>query len=826
MPDELKPPFVGRNAQLEKMLGYLGDTLSSKGALVLVSGEAGIGKTRLCEEFERLAASAGAQAFTGRCVPGAASPLLPFQEAFIKIGSRISKDLRADGMNVPLTRGPHVLDVESSLSDEGRMMADPRSENERMMFSVLEFLKGLSDIFPVVLIVEDLHWADSTSIMLMHFLARNIGDLKVMIVGTYRPEDLALEDERERHPLVDSLRIMRREKVCEEITLDLLLIKDIESAIRGMFRERVDREIVGRIAAESGGNPLFAIEMVRDLVLSHNLRKESGVWRSRNLDEIDVPVTVVEVIMRRIDRLTQDQRHILDCAAVIGDSFQPDMIQEVLSTSRLKVLEALDTLDEIFQLIKLVEGDYYFCHEKIQRVTYDQISSVRRSELHRLIGEALEKKLPNPEILGRLALHFEYGGDKAKCLQYSVQAGERCLSQFALAEAIPFFEKVLNRTGDRSHPELRLRALEGLGSAHLDLCNYNSSITPFEEFLAHSDEPKCRARVLRKCAECWAPTRLGKGEYQSAFRYLDDAEAQGDIDPYDKAEIMSYRYLLHLWKGETDKAEEFCVKAENIFMEIEAWERLAIQYTYHLVFDITNAKIDDALEKGERIRNIYSQITSPSGEMELENYLGIAYLHRGLLKESFQALNRSLDIAERMGDNVALIWGHIYRGYLFEVMDDLDSSILEGMRTLEYAKETESDYMLTGAYAYLVHAHCMAGNATKAQEYMIKMEEMDRSFDWSIKTPVSGMVAISSAEYYSALKQWDQSNQFFMNGLELLEGASFGTWQRAMAHARYGLSLKQQGEIEQAGEELAISEQIFDSLGNTAQVEWVRNNPP
>ena len=205
---EFAAPMVGRESELELLISLMGKAIAGEGGLVLVSGEAGSGKTMLCEEFEKLAVKSGCIVLVGRCLPGALSPFLPFMEAFYA--------------QVP---NPFAESNEATIVNRGRLL-----------LSVLEAVESISKNRVIILWLEDLHWADSASIALLHFLARNVGGLKVLILGTYRPEEIHASSSGETHPLQDDLRILRREGICQELELNPLSDNDTEKIVPLMPR--------------------------------------------------------------------------------------------------------------------------------------------------------------------------------------------------------------------------------------------------------------------------------------------------------------------------------------------------------------------------------------------------------------------------------------------------------------------------------------------------------------------------------------------------------------------------------------------------------------
>jgi predicted ATPase len=550
--------LAGREEELEFMMGFLGEAISGKGTLVLLSGDAGIGKTRLVEEFRSMAVATGCRFLLGCCLPGAPSPYLPFLDVFqrcvaakvvdISFLSQMGIPVRSSRMMTPRnlqasTEGAGTTDSDHSKGES--MDADARTSSERVLFSVLQMLSEMSIEKPVVLCIEDLHWADSASVQLLHFIARNAYELRVLLLGTYRPENIGLDASGGSHPLLETLRIMRREGVCHEIGLRDLSVEELKIAIEGMLGCQIEHDLLQRIATESGGNPQFAIETVRLLVSTKSIAFQGGIWKIVATTGMNIPPTVKEMISRRIEKLPRNQRRILDCAAVVGDCFDPEVLESALGLNRLALLEDLDYIEKDYAIVHEIDGNYRFDNEKTRRVIYEQISLPRRKELHRIIGEMLESRLPDETLYGELSAHFLNANIPDKCLKYSLLAGESCIRRDAMPEAIPYFKRAVDIAEDTADDkEALLKALDELGIANVELGNYQSALLSFEEYLRLSTNPRDRARVLRRSAECWLPTRLGMGDPSKSLDLLQKAEECGDIDPLEKNEILNLRAML------------------------------------------------------------------------------------------------------------------------------------------------------------------------------------------------------------------------------------------------------------------------------------------
>jgi class 3 adenylate cyclase len=475
--------FVGRRAEMDRLKAGLDGALSGKGSMLMLVGEPGIGKTRLAEEFGVYAGLRGAQVLIGHSYEGAVEvPYLPFVEAFRQyVRARPDPDLRKElGGGAPEIANL-VSEIRQRFSD---IPSSPpiggEAERLRLFESVTEFLRNAAAASPLVLHLDDLHWSDKPSLLLLRYLARNIASERILVVGTYRDVELDRS-----HPLAEVLATLRREPVYERILLRGLAEDDVFGLLSALAEDEVDAEIVAARRAlatalheETEGNPFFIREVLVHLVEEGKLFREGGQWRSSvtNVSELGIPEGVREVISRRLSRLSSGCNTMLTAAAAMPAGFRWDVIH-ALSTEEESVL--LDLLDEALaaRLVHEREGSagtYEFTHALIRQTLYEELSTPRRVLLHRRIGEALESLCgdsPGPH-LAELAYHFFQaapGGNVEKAIDYALQAGQRATTVAAYEEAVSHYERALQalELQEGADPVRRCDLLLELAEAHV-----------------------------------------------------------------------------------------------------------------------------------------------------------------------------------------------------------------------------------------------------------------------------------------------------------------------------------------------------------------------
>ena len=348
--------------------------------------------------------------------------------------------------------GAGAADIAEIISDVKERLPDleppPRLEAEEARFrlfdSITSFLKGASRTKPLVLVLDDLHWADESSLLLLQFLARELEGSRLLVVGTYRDVELS-----RRHPLAETLAELTRERRFQRVLLKGLTQEDVDRFIEVISGIAPPRGLVSVVHTQTEGNPLFVTEVVRLLVQEGELTRERAA--ERDSWEVRIPEGVREVIGRRLNRLPQRCNETLTIASVIGRGFGLDQLRPLVEdTTEDRLLETLEealTARVIEELPRTV-GRYQFSHALMQQTLVEELTTTRRVRLHARIAEVLEE-LYGPDTSGHaeeLAYHFaeaEAVLGPGKLVQYSLLAGERALAAHAHEEALSLFERAL-----------------------------------------------------------------------------------------------------------------------------------------------------------------------------------------------------------------------------------------------------------------------------------------------------------------------------------------------------------------------------------------------
>jgi predicted ATPase len=525
-----EPPLVGREQEFAELNHLLDNAVAGSGCTVFISGEASSGKTRLTREFLDVAKEKGIQALSGWCLSNAAVPYFPFLEAFESRSSN-QENTGANFQELAL----------KTLFNSSEETYGPSTQTWRDLkfAAVTKEVLFMSTDKPLILFIDDLHWADSGSLALLHYIARVVTSERILVLATFRSEQLNLAKDGFVNPLTDTLRLMQREDLFQEIKLTNLNSSNVGLIAESILGSKVHQEFVDKLAVECQGNPLFVIETLKMLLENGSLLQEANQWQL-SVDKVSIPIKVKDVILRRLSLLSAGQRRTLDVASVIGDKFDVQLLSSVLNSDSLEVLETLNAIALSKSLVN-VEGDYFkFDHSKTREVLYDEILTPLKKGYHQRVAERIENLNKNTELMPvvDLAYHYKQGGNKQKAIQYSLAAGKDALARFSNAEAINDFTFVLQNLQDDSFG--KADALEGLGDAYQASMKFKEAAKSFESLVSMGGNGKVRG--LRKAMEA----SFFQNDIPHLADLIGEAEKCNITDRIENARILmnkgSYRY--------------------------------------------------------------------------------------------------------------------------------------------------------------------------------------------------------------------------------------------------------------------------------------------
>jgi tetratricopeptide (TPR) repeat protein len=443
--------FVGREQELKQLKSAFDGAVSGNGALMMVVGEPGIGKTALCEQLSTYVTLRGGRTLVGHCYEeGSLSlPYLAFVEALRSyVLSREVKELREELGTGAADVARIVSEIRERLKVKPRPQDDPEEARYRLMQAVTAFLSSAATVQPLMVVLEDLHDADKGTLdMLMH-VSRHLAGARLLIVGTYRD----VEVDRS-HPLSAALAELRRVSAYGRVLLRGLNADEVRRMLEGIVREEVPWGLAESVHRQTEGNPLFVQEVVRYLAEEGLVTRKEGHWRTTRDTplEMSIPEGLRDVIGKRLSLLSPECNRLLSIAAVIGREFPLDTLSGVAD---IKEDAFVDALKEAVQLSVLEERSqvgvvrYRFTHAFFRQTLYEELIAPQRLQLHQQVARSLEKQYEKrlKEHAAELAEHFSQSTDPAdlkKAVAYGEMAAKRASDVYAYGEAARLLEQAL-----------------------------------------------------------------------------------------------------------------------------------------------------------------------------------------------------------------------------------------------------------------------------------------------------------------------------------------------------------------------------------------------
>ena len=952
-----QPELIGREDELSNLKQNLNETIEARGSVVLISGEAGIGKTRLVSELIKEAEAADVQVLQGWCLAENMEPLLPIKAALRKAGLsqiishnppplvisaylihesgllitefereetgldsdifagmltavgnfvkdsltamdkggfgrlntigygnykillqshgkltlgtviegqssefligemnriliNIEPDLRSWVGNTAQADGANKIISQLILSGkyDGKFLGnDPQIRQENLFDNVLLGLQRCSSEQPLLLSLDDLQWADATTLNLLHYLARNTKQDRILIVGTYRPEDVTKSDDGRQHPLVSTMQNMTREGLLQKIELVRLDQTHTDALINSILGgSLMNKEVIDRIFEESGGTPLYTLEVVKLLAeYEHISQTEDGWILVTDMNDLDIPSKVFDIIKRRLDRLNRDQKNILDCASIVGEEFESGVVGKVMELNKLQLLKDLSNIEKTHQLIRYLGEKYRFDHAKTRDVLYEGMGIELRQEYHRMIADVIAElhSCALDDILGELAYHYEEAHDP-RAIEYLIRAGDAARDCYQNNEALNFY---MNAFEGMDGPE-KWRILETIGDIQILTGNYDDGNSTFEKILNESQETEIKTRMHRKIGE----TLEKIGDYDASQEQLKTAmELIGDdiniergrvkvAEGYANYRVGKLEQALPLFleglgiyeelggnlmdlatglravgnlkfsKGEIDDALEYYGKSLEASKQIDDFKGTATTLANMGVMKHIKGDLDGAFEYYNEALTIREKIGNKSGIADSLNNIGLFWSDRGDMKKALDCHERCLAIEEKIGNKSGIADSLNNLGTVHENLGDLNETLKYHEKSLKIREDIGDRTGIAMSYNNIGSVHKERKEAKKALEYYSR--GLNLCLETGAKLPTFYAYG-GLSESYLMLNDAEKAKESIMKAMDIaVEMSAMG--EEGIANRFMGMIHAQQMNWPSAMEAFDKAETILEEVGN------------
>lgn len=807
-----EPVLVGREREIEELTRHLDSAVQGKGTTVFISGEAGTGKTRLIKEFLNSAKQKqDVSALAGYCLSNADVPYFPFFEAFTGYfteENKLATSTQSRDLTHPKTRQIRNEEKEIKRWFMGptqnektgrRETLAPQVWKDQTFITVTQTLSAISYEKPIILVLEDIHWADSASLALINYISRAINSKRILVLATFRSEALTVDAQGRPHPLVETLRQMKREDLYKEIKLPNLDQTHVSAIAKSMLGGNLQQELVEKLTKESQGNPLYIVETLRMLHERHSLTQEHDQWRL-SANELGIPAKIKDIILQRLSILIRNQRRVLDAASVIGEKFDVELLEAVLAQDNLEVLETLNAIAQSTSMVFCEEDSFKFDHAKSRDAIYEEIPLALKKGYHAKIAERLESASKGGKLpFSDLAYHYAQAGNKEKAVKYALAAGENALARWSNESAIKHFTYVLESVSENpENIETRRKAQEGLGDAYYANSMFKEAMRTFED-LGKNEMGVVKLRVLRKAME-------------SAFQCMDiphlmelvkEAEPYAAVDRLESARVLTQRGRVYIMQNMVTLAPEDRMHAlEDLKAALHVFEE---EYSLWdaaltLVGAGTMHTLSGEPKKGiaESLRAIalFEELGDFRFQMEACWAAGLVFAEMLLLiHEALGVLARVIEINEKMkmGDYNRLVYAHAFSAWAYEFMGDWEKALSCSLKALDASKKTDNLVAPGMVYSNLCREYVRLGDLKHAEEYFEKLMKLPLEVQTNIFT--NGTLA--KAVFFAGKGQWKESTQFFKERIESLKANQAGG-DEVRGRLFYAWALEREGRVEDA----------------------------
>ena len=550
-----RTPYVGREAERAELAGLVDSAGRGQGTLVLIGGEPGVGKTRLTEELGSEAAAKGFRVLVGRCYEiDGAPPYVPFVEI---LEQALAAAPSPETFRALL--GDDAPEVAKLLPRLRRQFPDippplelpPEQERYYLFNSLRDYLARAAAGRPLFLVIDDLHWADEGTLLLLEHLAERIPRLAVLAVGTYRDTEVTAD-----HRLARPLEDLQRRRLAHQLSLKRLPEEGVAALLRALSGQEPPPLLVAAVHAETQGNPFFTEEVFKHLAEEGRLFDEDGRFRSEvMIGELDVPESLRLVLGRRLERLGDDGRRALAAAAIVGRAFTYELLEALDELAPEPLLDALEEAQRARLIAPLSdapeEDRLLFSHELIRQTLLAGLSPPRRRRLHLLVADTLERLCATSldEQASEIAHHLTQAGpaaDRRRLLSFLALAGRQAMRTADYEDALRHFEAAVAMV-DCAEPAERADLYTQRGSARRCVGQLEEALPDWDEALRLHELLGDAEQAARMCHEGSRDLFYLNRDREAAALAERGLAVLGDRETPQRAEMLAWTGLSGAW---------------------------------------------------------------------------------------------------------------------------------------------------------------------------------------------------------------------------------------------------------------------------------------
>lgn len=800
--------LVGRETELERIKELIKQTKAGHGSICFIAGEAGIGKSRVVEDIRSLVYEMDELFISGRCIncPNK-TPYQPFKDAIDDYLAKLEKEneTKCTAMNRFTNRWADLSEIIIQLNPRlakyigtAKKSAPYEMEwnNKRFLMVLADFFCNLASSGKIcVLFLDDLQWADEGSFNLLVELLPKIHSSNLFILGTYRDNEID-----QGHGLE---RLKRESKeigsVLSEIKLVPLNHERLNQLIANLLGETEEQaqNLAGYILDKSGGNPFFAIQIVRELIENKTISWKEGYWDEdwEVLSKMPVSGSMLDIILRRIENLNPEQKNLLSKGAIIGREFEIELLYHLTDLSQTAVVAMLDEFIAQ-QLLErsLSRGKILFVHDRIRDVFYQQITETKRREIHLQIARALESLHNNlEEAVFDLAHHYAEGGDQEKTLQFMLPAAKKAKETWANEEAIKFYKIIINILESKNLRNSEwLESKDSLIQLYITVGKLEEARTISEQVLPFVTDTLVKARIYKKISQTFG----AKDWAQCKDNSIKGLELLGVKIPNNNFEISVF-FMVELAKHLTfrlfpgffyrkppqpvkEEDKEIVLLCSNLmwmYIRDDVWK---LPWITLRMLNLSERKIGKSFELGmslvayaevcmgiplfkkalkysEKALNLFKELNNEFGISHNLNCLAFYYFIAGKNDESIKQSQQAKIIYQKLGDIGQLGFALIGLGRVYYYNSDYTPSIISLDQHLEISRKCNDPPGIYESLVFLSACYIEKGDFQKAQDILAEIQNISPE----------GRLANHEALYFTGYLELERKN--YLIAIEILE---------------------------------------------------------
>lgn len=782
-------PLVGRESEVETLAACAERLHDGEGQAVFLVSDPGFGKSRVQVELKRRFDPGTVQLIEGRCHSyGRNTPYQTFIDLFKHLCAIDSDDL-SETVAQKLEDGLPLL-----LGEEKAMLSDPARKALALVGRLLDVdlakrydvpleemspqelhtatIRSLAWTFaamgrrhPVVLSLEDLHYADTASVEVVAGLIQEAVSAPLMLLLLLRPE--------KGSPSAKLLPLARRllGDRAIEVTFERLTRSDCEALVKHLLEAtELPKELLELVGSRSDGNPLFLQEIVRSLLDVGAIEKSEGkVKIVKKLDEVTIPSSITGLIMARYDQLEPDLRELLAKAAVVGPTFSRQLIALLVGESGLDA--KLDTLmagEMIFESQSFPDVEYAFHTTYIQEAVYDTLLLKRRQALHKEVAEAIRTLFGErlQDQVEALAHHYLEARELAEAYTFLVRSGMKAKNAFANESAARFLRRAIDVGADLENPEPPLAELEKALSQVLELLGeMDGAIEAWKAVIATVEEPTEKADAMRnigRIEEKRGAKEVAIQVYEEALALIKD---QPESEEYGML-LMNLSWVLNRFRR-IEEAVEKAKEALALFEKHETKEHVALCCNNLAVFYENLEEYDTALEYNMRSLDLFTKLGHRRQIGNVQLSLGYLYSKRGEMEKALEFFGKSAEAMDRIGNRVGSATALLAKGRNYADLECFEEAEIALLTALHSFRELEMDRRVVATQVSLVGVLLDKKDLKSAGE---QLESAWKTAEANDFTSDMGKIARLRGRYYRLDGKEKESEEHYGKAVEIFNG--------------------------------------------------------